>query len=262
MNLSGSDMTVLDHPSLGAARDEVVRGVEGRQLVVLVASCTVSYSGRTGSQLGEGERLILLKKDGCVLVHRARDSQPVNWQPSGCVIQTGLERGSLVVKAIRSSPLESLTITINEVQFLGTFDLQDEAEFLLHASEEEMQRAIVLQPDIVEPGLRIVDFEKKVAPGFVDVYALDISGNTVVIEIKKDPAGSGAIRQLAEYLKHLPPPPGKRLRPMIVAPGLAKGSQQILARMGIEFKQISLQKCAEVLQSQPKADQQILKGWL
>src|SRR3972149_5809429 len=171
MNLSGCDMTVLDHPSLGAARDEVVRGVESRRLVVLIASCTVSYSGRTGSQLGEGERLVVLKKDGCVLVHRARDYQPINWQPSGCVIQTAIEGESLVVKAVRPSPLEALIIVAKRVQFLGTFDLQDEAEFYLHASEEDMQRAIILQPDIVEPGLKIMDFEKKVVPGFVDVYA-------------------------------------------------------------------------------------------
>jgi len=49
-------MTVLDRPALDVARDEIARGVEGRKLVVLIASCTVSYSGRTGSQLGEGER--------------------------------------------------------------------------------------------------------------------------------------------------------------------------------------------------------------
>lgn len=254
-------MTLLDRPSLRVAREQVASAVENRRLVVMVASCAVSYSGRTGSQLGEGERLIVLKKDGAVLVHRARDYQPVNWQASGCVIQTLLEKGRLAIKAVRPSPLESLMITVSDILFLGDFDLRDEAEFLLHASEEEMQRAIVLQPDIVEAGLRIVDFEKKVVPGFVDVYASDIGGNTVVIEVKKDPAGSAAIKQLAEYLKHLPPPPGKRLRPMIVAPSLAKGSQQFLARMGIEFKQLSLQRCVEVLQSQPRADQQPLKGW-
>lgn len=263
MSLSGLlNMTVQEHPALSFARDEIAKGVEARKLMVLVASCTVNYSGRTGSQLGEGERLVLLKKDGCVLVHRAQDYQPVNWQPSGCIIQTALERGSLTVKAVRPSPLESLTITISRVQFLGTFDLRDEAEFFLHASEEDMQRAIILRPDVVEPGLKIVDFEKRVIPGFVDVYASDSDGNTVVIEIKKDTAGFPAIKQLAEYLKHLPPPAGKRLRPMIVAPGLAKGSQQLLARMGIEFKQLSLQKCVEILQNQPRADQQILKEWL
>lgn len=255
-------MAVLSHPSLTEARAEIARAVEARQLVVMVASCTVSYSGRTGSQLGRGERLILLKKDGCALVHRSRDQQPVNWQPSGCVIQSSIDNDKLVIKAVRPSPLESLVIASEQVQFLGTFDLKDEAEFLLHATEEDMQRAIILQPEIIEPGLKVMDFEKKVVPGFVDVYASDVQGNTVVIEIKKDPAGFPAIKQLSEYLKYLPPPPGRRLRPIIVAPGLAKGSQSLLSRLGIEFKQVSLQKCVEILQKQPSADQQVLKGWL
>ncbi len=255
-------MNVLEDPALGVARDAIVKGVESRKLVVLVTSCTVSYSGRTGSQLGEGERLVLVKKDGCVLVHRAQDYKPINWQPSGCVIQASVEGDRLTVKAVRPSPLETLTVTMKQVHFLGAFDLRDGAEFYLHASEEDMQRAIILRPEIVEPGLKIIDFEKKVLPGFVDVYASDANGNTVVIEIKKDSAGAPAVKQLAEYLKYLPPPPGRRLRPIIVAPGLAKGSQQLIARMGIEFKQLSLQKCVEILQSQPKADQQVLKGWL
>ncbi len=228
----------------------------------MVASCTVSYSGRTGSQLGLGERLIILKKDGCVLVHRDQDVQPVNWQPSGCVIQSNVEDDKLMIKVVRPSPLESLLIAVERIQFLGTFDLKDEAEFLLHATEEGMQRAIIFQPEVIEPGLKIVDFEKKVVPGFVDVYASDVEGNTVVIEIKKDPAGFPAIRQLAEYLKYLPPPPGRRIRAVIVAPSLAKGSHSMLTRLGIEFKQLSLQKCFEILQKQPKADQQMLKGWL
>ena len=230
--------------------------------MVLVASCSVDYSGRTGSQLGEGERLIVLKEDGCILVHRARDYQPVNWQPSGCIIQPSIRGERLIVKAVRPSPLESLTIVVTRVEFFGAFHLRDEAEFILHASEEDMQRAILLEPEIIEPGLKIVDYEKKVAPGFVDVYGMDTEGNTVVIEIKKDPAGFPAIKQLEEYLRYLPPPLGRKLRPVIVAPGLAKGSQATLARMGIEFKQLSLQKCQEVLQRHPKTDQQVLKGWL
>jgi RecB family endonuclease NucS len=151
---------------------------------------------------------------------------------------------------------------VRQVQFLGTFLLQDDAEFILHASEEEMQRAIILQPDIIEPGFKILDFEKKVPPGFVDVYGVDADGNTVVIEIKKDPAGFPAIKQLLEYLKYLPAPQGRKLRPMIVAPSVAKGSQSTLARSGIEFKQLTLQKAVEVLQKHARSDQQALKSWL
>ena len=255
-------MAVLVSPSLVEARDELLRGVEGRKMIVLTASCSVSYSGRTGSQLGEGERLVLLKEDGCVLVHRGRDYQPVNWQPSGCVIQAYLDAGKLVVKAVRPSPLESLNIIVTQVQFLGTFHLRDEAEFFLHASEEDMQRAILLEPNIVEPGLKVVDLEKKVVPGFVDVYGVDVDGNTVVIEIKKDPAGFPAVKQLAEYLKYLHASPGRKLRPVTVAPGLSKGTQALMAKMGIEFKQLSLQKCVEILQKHARGDQQVLRGWL
>jgi len=255
-------VTVLISPTLDEARKELARGLDGRKLIVFVVSCTVNYVGRTGSQLGFGDRLVVLKRDGCVLVHRNEDYQPVNWQPSGCVIQTSIESESLVVKAVRPSPLESLTINIKQVQFLGTFQLKDEAIFLLHASEEDMQKAIVAQPDIVEAGLKVVEFEKKVPPGFVDVYAVDVEGNTVVIEIKKDPAGFPAVKQLLEYLKHLQPAPGKKLRPFIVAPALAKGLQPVLLKRGIEYKQLTLQRSNEILQKLGRSNQQALRDWL
>jgi endonuclease len=240
----------------------LVNSLEARKLVVIVASCSVEYSGRTGSHLGEGERLVIVKGDGCILVHRGRDYQPINWQPSGCIIQAHADNGTLVLKAVRPNPLESLTLVMKEVQFLGTFLLQDNAEFILHASEEEMQRAIILQPDIIELGFKILDFEKRVPPGFVDVYGVDAEGNTLVIEIKKDPAGFPAIKQLLEYLKYLHAPPGRKLRPIIVAPSVAKGSQFTLKKSGIEFKQLTLQKAVEVLQKHARSDQQALKSWL
>jgi len=230
-------------------------------LVTMILSCTVVYSGRTSSDLGEGERLVILKEDGCLLVHRRSNYQPVNWQPSGCVFQTRIENGRLIIKAVRPSPLETLTLTVSQVHFLGTFRLSDQAKFLLHASEEEMQKAILAEPSLVEPGLQIVDFEKKVAPGFVDVYAVDSKGNTVVIEIKKDPAGISAVKQLAEYLKYIQTPAGRRLRPIIVAPSLAKGVLPMVKKMGFEFRPLTLQRSLETLQRIARSDQSALKGW-
>ncbi len=253
---------MLVSPSIGDARNEIETGIESRKLVVIVATCSVSYSGRAGSQLGKGDRLIILKKDGCALIHRSQDYHPVNWQPSGCVIKATIANDHLVVKAVRPSPLETLTVTATHVQFLGTFDLDDKAEFQMHASEEDMQRAIILDPDIIEPGLKVIDFEKKVPPGFVDVYGIDSEGNTVVIEIKKDSAGFPAIKQLSEYLKYLQPAQGKRLRPFIVAPSLAKGAQPTMTKEKIEFRQLSLQRSAEILKQHARTDQKALGTWL
>jgi endonuclease len=254
-------MTVMVSPPLEDARQQLVKGLEARMMVIMIISCSIAYSGRTSSDLGEGERLVILKEDGCVLVHRRSNYQPVNWQPSGCVFQTRIESGRLIIKAIRPSPLETLTLAVSRVEFLGTFRLSDEAKFLLHASEEEMQRAILAQPSLVEPGLQIVDFEKKVAPGFVDVYATDSKGNTVVIEIKKDPAGISSVKQLAEYLDYIQAPTGRKLRPIIVAPSLAKGVLPMLKKMGFEFRPLTLQKSLETLQRIATSEQSALKGW-
>ena len=254
-------MPLLAFPDLEEAQKELAKGLEARKMIVLAASCSIAYSGRTGSNLGEGDRLVVLKEDGCVLVHRRSNYQPVNWQPPGCVFRTRLEDGKLIIKAVRPNPLETLTLTVSRIEFLATVLLKDEAKFLLHSSEEEMQKAILAEPDLVEQGLKIVDFEKKVAPGFVDVYGLDSKGNTVVIEIKKDPAGASAVKQLAEYLNYLQAPAGRKLRPIIVAPSLAKGVLPMVKKLGFEFRPLTLQKSLETLQKLSRSDQSALKGW-
>ncbi len=178
------------------------------------------------------------------------------------MFQTRLEDGHLVIKAIRPSPLESLTITVSKIDVLTSFHLKDDAEFVMHTSEEVMQKAILAEPGIVETGLQIVDFEKKVPPGFVDVYAIDLAGNTVVIEIKKDPAGASAVKQIVEYLKYIQAPRGRGLRPIVVAPSLARGVLPVMKKMGIEFRPLSLQKSLETLQKHSKSDQSPLIDWL
>src|SRR5207245_3867500 len=112
-------------------------------------------------------------------------------------------------------------------------------------------------------GVERIEYERRVDPGLVDIDGVDTKGNAVVSEIKKDPAGVSAVKQLAEYLKYIQPRPGRKLRPMIVAPGLAKGAQTVLAKMGVEYKQLSCQKCAVVSSRQSISEsQQMLKGWL
>ncbi len=40
-------------------------------------------------------------------------------------------------------------------------NLKDEGEFNLYASEEDMKKAIILKPELIEEGLKIIDFEKR-----------------------------------------------------------------------------------------------------
>src|SRR5207245_10505276 len=125
-------MVVLVSPGLDEARLELGKALEARMMVTMIANCTISYSGRTGSYIGEGERLIVLKGDGCVLVHRSRDYQPGNWQPSGCVFRTRIESGRLLWKAVGPSTLETLTIEMDRSEFVTKYNVKDEYGVLRH----------------------------------------------------------------------------------------------------------------------------------
>src|SRR5260370_16929906 len=108
-------------PSIDQARSEIEAGIESRRLVAMVATCSVSYSGRAGSQLGKEDRLIILKRDGCALGHRSQDYHPVNWQPSGCIIKATTTEPTLLCNAIPPTPLETSPLTPPQAHLLPTF---------------------------------------------------------------------------------------------------------------------------------------------
>ena len=89
--------------------------------------------------------------------------------------------------------------------------------------------------------------EKKVEPGFVDVYGVDRAGRLVVVELKRRTAGRDAVLQLAKYVDYVKTIANRELRGVLVAPRLAKGAQAILTSLGLEFKALDPKKCAEIL---------------
>lgn len=143
--------------------------------------------------------------------------------------------------------LENVQINFSNVLMVSAFSLQDSGEFLLYASEEDMHRAILLKPSLLEEGFKPISYEKKVEPGFVDVYGEDKNGKLVVVEVKRKTAGKEAVLQLARYLDAIKEKANRELRGLLVAPSLGKDVQRLLLTMGLEFKALDPKKCAEVL---------------
>jgi RecB family endonuclease NucS len=123
----------------------------------------------------------------------------------------------------------------------------DKGEFALHASEEDMQKAILIEPSLVEGGFKPISYEKKVEPGFVDVYGEDKTGKFVVVEIKRKTASKEAALQLAKYVDAIRSLTNREVRGVLAAPNLAKGVQRLLETLGLDFKALDPEKCAEVL---------------
>ncbi len=259
--VDGLKVESAQNPDLERAADMIMDAVRKRRAVLIVGRCWVDYLGRASSRLGRGERIIMIKEDGALLIHRPRGYEPVNWMPGGEVayhVEAGPYQSSdrreasgcsmvLRIKSVRRRPRETLNIFFDEVYFVSVLNLTDHGEFSLYASEEDMQRAILAQPSLIEDGLRMISYEKKVDPGFVDVYGIDKEGRIVVIEIKRRTAGKEAALQLARYVESIKASTNRDVRGILVAPGIAKGVQRLLTVLGLDFKQLDPKRCVEVI---------------
>jgi RecB family endonuclease NucS len=220
-----------------------------RRTVLIVGNCWVEYRGRASSKLEAGERILILKEDGSLLVHRSVGYEPVNWQPPGCLFHVGTTIAGKVlqVRAVRRKPVESVRISFDKVFLVSVLSLVDTGIFELYATEEDMQKAILMQPSLVEEGFKPISYEKKVEPGFVDVYGVDHEGRFVVVEIKRKIASQEAALQLARYVKAVRSLVNREVRGILAAPDLAKGVQRLLSSLGLDFKSIDPRKCAQIL---------------
>lgn len=237
----------LENPTVEEAEEFVKNALSERKALIMVGNCWVEYRGRASSKLESGERIVMIKEDGSVLVHRPAGYEPVNWQPPGCLFQTHSAEGVLEVKAVRRKPSESVRVFFDCVYLLSALSLVDRGKFSLYASEEDMQRAILLEPEILEPGFKPIAYEKKVEPGFVDIYGTDKDGKFVVAEIKRKTAGRKAALQLAKYVDSVKATVSREVRGVLVAPRLAKGVQRLLATLKLDFRALDPRRCAEVL---------------
>jgi RecB family endonuclease NucS len=240
-------LVTVQNPTAEKAVSLVMEALSKRKALIIVGNCWVDYHGRASSKLEPGERIVIFKEDGSVLVHRPVGYEPVNWQPPGCIFQTNASGKVLQIRAVRRKPRESVQISFDPIYLVAALSLEDKGEFALHASEEDMQKAILMEPSLIEDGFKPISYEKKVEPGFVDVYGADKTGKFVVVEIKRTTASKDAAWQLAKYVEAIRGLTNREVRGVLAAPNLAKGVQRLLETLGLDFKALDPRKCAEVL---------------
>jgi RecB family endonuclease NucS len=240
-------LAVLTEPTLADAAVLIERAFALRRTLIVAGSCHVHYAGRANSTLEQGERLLIIKSDGSLLVHRPVGYEPVNWQPAGGVFHVQIKETELEVHGIRQKPRESVRVTFNQIYMVSSLNLLDAGDFLLHASEDDMHRAILLKPELLEEGFKPISWEKKVEPGFVDIYGEDKNGKLVIVEVKRKTASKEAALQLAKYVEPIKAKVNREVRAVLAAPSLGKDVQRLLVTLGLEYKALDPKVCAEVL---------------
>ncbi|MEA3142805.1 MAG: endonuclease [Thermoplasmata archaeon] len=242
MEAGSRDVQVLRDPDTAAAfafLQGELQGLAQRRghLVQAVGDCEVRYQGRARSDLHRGERLLLLKPDGTLLVHTAEKSKPVNWQPPGASFSVGLEDGRLVLTSHRTKPEEIVKVTFHAITLLLAVPLRDAADLALLGTEDDLQALLFVQPSIVEEGFVPARRERGTARGFLDLDGRDAQGRRLVVEVKRTTAGVSEAQQLWRYVERLRGQDAGA-RGILLAPRVAERARKLLADHGLEWKEV------------------------
>jgi RecB family endonuclease NucS len=250
-------VTSVHDPSHREALWELEDAFDRGDLVTLFGRCTVSYEGRAASDLGVGDRLLILKPDGAALVHTDEGRQPVNWQPPGSEHRAAVREGRLRVRSTRTNPDETLTVRFERVHQLSAMGVTGGRDLTLHGSEEDLRTRILERPALVEPGFEPRETERPSSAGPMDVFGVDADGAPVVVELKRRRVGPDAVGQLARYVRALREELGETgadgdegggddapvVRGVLVAPSVTDRAAERLAERG--FDHVALEPTPE-----------------
>ncbi|HUR61541.1 MAG TPA: endonuclease NucS [Candidatus Thermoplasmatota archaeon] len=206
-------------------------------LVQAVGDCEVHYQGRARSDLHRGERLLLLKPDGTLLVHTAEKSKPVNWQPPGASFSVALADGHVVLTSHRTKPEEIVRVTFHAITLLLAVPLRDGADLALLGTEDDLQKLLYVQPDLVEAGFVPARRERGTSRGYHDLDGRDAQGRRLVVECKRTTAGVAEAQQLWRYVEKLRGNDATT-RGILLAPRVADRARKLLADHGLEWKEV------------------------
>ena len=113
-------------------------------------------------------------------------------------------------------------------------------------AEEDIYRVLLSNPDMIEQGFRVSSQQKGLGSGRADITGYDKEGRYTVVEVKRVPADAEAVKQAYKYISEMRET-SPEVRGILVAPGLRPAARSLAGSLSIEWRQIDLKLCAELL---------------
>jgi endonuclease len=165
---------------------------------LVIARCSVDYSGRLDAHLPEATRLIMVKADGCVAIHADGGAyKPLNWMNAPNILVDGGDHW-----VVTNPKQETLTITLHEVLSDVSAELGEDPGLQKDGVEAHLQELLAASPHAIEEGLTLVRREYPTAIGPIDLVCRDVSDTVVAVEVKRRGEIDG-VEQLARYIERL-----------------------------------------------------------
>ncbi len=177
---------------------------------LVIARCSVDYTGRLNAHLPLATRLLVHKGDGSLLVHSDGGSyKPLNWMSPPCTLtlQTPDDADAAdgvieMWKVTHAKTGDALLVRIHEVISDTSHELGIDPGLVKDGVEADLQRLLAEQVDVIGDGLTLVRREFPTAIGPVDLLLRDSAGGTIAVEVKRRGDIDG-VEQLTRYLELL-----------------------------------------------------------
>lgn len=212
-------------------------------MIILTGNCSAFFDGRIKSHFPDGDRVLIIKKDLSILLHGSTGVKPVQWQLAGVgkVIFNIISETYLQMETYRPKTDENFFITFSKVYLAlsyNTLDFDEAAS--VHGHEKDFVEYLVKNPEIIEQELQVIESEKEIDFGFIDIWALDASNIPVVIEVKRTPATPADAHQLKRYVDFYQKK-NEKVRGILVATSIPKKVKNYLRTFELEHCTISWQ---------------------
>jgi RecB family endonuclease NucS len=177
---------------------------------LVIARCSVEYTGRLNAHLPLATRLLVHKGDGSLLVHSDGGSyKPLNWMSPPCTLtlqapdESDAADGVVELwKVTHAKTGDALLVRIHEVVHDTSHELGVDPGLVKDGVEADLQRLLAEQVDVIGAGLTLVRREFPTAIGPVDLLLRDAAGGTIAVEVKRRGDIDG-VEQLTRYLELL-----------------------------------------------------------
>lgn len=174
---------------------------------LVIARCSVDYTGRLSAHLPLATRLLMLKADGSILVHSDSLSyKPLNWMSPPCSLVAQVPdadaREAGIVEQWRvthGKSGDSLLVSIYDIIHDTSHELGADPGLQKDGVEADLQRLLAEQVSRIGDGVTLVRREFPTAIGPVDLLLRDPEGGTIAVEVKRRGDIDG-VEQLTRYL--------------------------------------------------------------
>lgn len=218
---------------------------KGLSLVAFV-HCAITYSGRAEAHLPRGDRMLIIKQDGVLLIHQPVNGSPINYLKAGCTLSFEKVDDHIMLHAKSNDQKEFLDVEIYRVFDYLLRRLEDGQKQELQGTEKDMSDMIRDNPELISEDFKPLSREEHTKVGFIDVFGHDSKGNIIVVECKRYAASLACVTQLRRYVEKIQELKGTpNVKGVMAAPSITPNAMTLMQEWGFSWARVEAPKRLE-----------------